>query len=108
MELIYKDIDYRPLIHMTVSVMMIIEKCDKNIKRDKPLEALYYYHLILRYITKFLRLKHGLYEKAEYDLKHIYRDVPREETKQIEKFYNVSAQDIEMTLPELEKWIKDL
>lgn len=80
----------------------------KNIKRGKSLEALHYYHLILRYATKFLRLKHGKREKAEYDLKHIYRDLPETETNQLEKFYDVKMQDIETTLSELEKWIKSL
>jgi predicted nucleotidyltransferase len=80
----------------------------KNIRRGKNLEALYYYHLILRYATKFLRLKHEWHEKADYDLKHIYRDLPETETKQLERFYSVSPQDIETALPELEKWIKSL
>lgn len=80
----------------------------KNIRRSKSLEVLYYYHLILRYATKFLRLKYGWHEKADYDLKHIYRDLPEAETKQLEKFYSVSAQDIETALPDLEKWIRSL
>ena len=91
--------DYYKLISLSVV---------KSIKRSKPLEALYYYHLILRYATKFLRLKHGWHEKAEYDLKHVYRDLPEAETKQLEKFYNVSVQDIEAILPELEKWTRSL
>lgn len=91
--------DYYKLIGLSVI---------KSIKRDKPLEALYYYHLILRYVTKFLRLKHGWREKMDYDLKHVYRDLPEAETKQLEKLYSVSPQDLETTLPELEKWIKSL
>ena len=47
----------------------------KNVRRGKSLEVLYYYHLILRYATKFLRLKHGWHEKTDFDLKHIYRDI---------------------------------
>lgn len=80
----------------------------KNVRRNKKLEALYYYHLILRYATKFLRLKHGWHEKAEYDLKHIYRDLPEADIQQLEKLYDVNAQDIETILPELEKWIRSL
>lgn len=80
----------------------------KSSKRSKPLEILYYYHLILRYVTKFLRLKHGWQAKTDYDLKHAYRDLPEVETKQLEKFYNVNIQDIGSILPELEAWIKDL
>lgn len=66
------------------------------------------YHLILRYATKFLRLKHGWHEKADYDLKHVYRDLLEADTKQLEKLYGVNAQDIEAVLPSLETWIKDL
>lgn len=91
--------DYYKLISLSVL---------KSVKRSKPLEALYYYHLILRYVTKFLRLKHGWHEKAEYDLKHIYRDLPEADTKQLEKFYDVNAQEIEAVLPELEEWIRTL
>lgn len=80
----------------------------KNVRRGKKLEALYYYHLILRYTTKFLRLKYGWPEKTDFDLKHIYRDVPNAETKQLERFYNVPAGDIEDVLPELKSWIKSL
>lgn len=80
----------------------------KSFKRNKPLEALHYYHLILRYATKFLRLKHGWHEKADYDLKHIYRDLPEAETKNIERFYDIRAGEIEGILPELETWVKSL
>lgn len=80
----------------------------KSVKRSKPLEALYYYHLILRYVTNFLRLNHGLREKTDYDLKHVYRDLSEAETKQLEKFYSISPQDVETSLPELEKWISSL
>lgn len=80
----------------------------KNIRRDKKLEALYYYHLILRYATKFLRIKYGWYEKTDFDLKHIYRDIPVEEINQLEQFYDVRAIDIERTLPDIEKWINNL
>ena len=80
----------------------------KNVRRNKNLEALYYYHLILRYATKFLRLKYGWHEKTDFDLKHIYRDIPESETKQLEKFYNVSPHDIEQNLTELEEWIRSL
>lgn len=80
----------------------------KNIRRGKHLEALYYYHLILRYATKFLRLKHGWHDKAEFDLKHIYRDLPETEVKHLEEFYSVKPSDIESSLMELESWIKSL
>ncbi len=80
----------------------------KNIKRDKKLEALYYYHLILQYATKFLRLKYGWHEKIEYDLKHIYRDIPASEVERLESFYGVSLVDIESKLPAVEKWIMGL
>ena len=91
--------DYCKLISLSVI---------KSVRRGKPLEALYYYHLLLRYATKFLRLKHGWHEKTDYDLKHIYRDLPKAEANQLEKFYSVSLQDIETALPELKKWIKSL
>lgn len=91
--------DYYKLINLSVR---------KSVERNKPLEALYYYHLILRYATKFLRLKHGLHEKTDYDLKHIYQDLPENETKQLEKFYSVNLQDIEEVLPSLEEWVKGL
>ena len=80
----------------------------KNVRRGKSLEALYYYHLILRYATKFLRLKYGWHEKTDFDLKHIYRDVPEEHTKQLERFYSISPYDIEESLPELKNWIMSL
>ncbi|MBP6038430.1 MAG: nucleotidyltransferase domain-containing protein [Candidatus Saccharimonas sp.] len=80
----------------------------KNVRRNKSLEALYYYHLILRYATKFLRLKYGWHEKTDFDLKHIYRDIPENEVKNLERFYDVRASDIEDILPELEGWIKSL
>ena len=80
----------------------------KNVRRGKNLEALYYYHIILRYATKFLRLKHGWHEKTDFDLKHIYRDIPESEVKNLERFYEVPTSEIENILPELEVWIKDL
>jgi predicted nucleotidyltransferase len=80
----------------------------KNVRRGKSLEALYYYHLILRYATKFLRLKYGWHEKTDFDLKHIYRDIPEAEVKNLERFYDVRASEIESVLPELEAWIKSL
>lgn len=80
----------------------------KNVRRNKSLEALYYYHLILRYATKFLRLKYGWHEKTDFDLKHIYRDIPESETEQLEKLYSISPQDVERSLIELEKWIRSL
>lgn len=80
----------------------------KNVRRGKNLEALYYYHLILRYATKFLRLKYDWYEKADFDLKHIYRDIPENEVKKLERLYDVSVGEIENTLPELKGWIKSL
>lgn len=80
----------------------------KNVRRDKKLEALYYYHLILRYVTKFLRLKYGWYEKTDFDLKHIYRDIPENEVKNLERFYDVRAGEVEGILPELETWVKGL
>ncbi len=91
--------DYYKLISLSVI---------KSFKRNKTLEALYYYHLILRYATKFLRLKHGWREKMDYDLKHIYRDIPETEVKNLERFYDVRASEIEAALPELESWIKGL
>ena len=80
----------------------------KNVRRGKSLEALYYYHLILRYATKFLRLKHGWHEKTDFDLKHIYRDIPEAEVKNLERFYDVPTSEIESVLSELEAWIRSL
>jgi hypothetical protein len=80
----------------------------KNVRRGKSLEALYYYHLFLRYVTKFLRLKYGWHEKTDFDLKHIYRDIPETETRNLERYYDVRASEIEAVLPELECWIKSL
>lgn len=80
----------------------------KNVRRNKKLEALYYYHLILRYATKFLRLKYDWHEKTDFDLKHIYRDIPKNEVKNLERFYDVRAGEIENTLPELEAWVRSL
>ena len=80
----------------------------KNVRRNKNLEALYHYHLILRYATKFLRLKYGWHEKIDFDLKHIYRDIPENEVKNLERFYDVQASKIESILPELEGWIRSL
>ncbi len=80
----------------------------KNVRRNKNLEALYYYHLILRYATKFLRLKYGWHEKTDFDLKHIYRDIPENEVKNLERFYDVRIGEIENILPEIERWIKGL
>jgi predicted nucleotidyltransferase len=80
----------------------------KNIRRGKNLEALYYYHLTLRHATKYLRLKYGWNEKTDFDLKHIYRDLPENETKRLEQFYDIQLREIEDVLPELEKWIDSL
>lgn len=80
----------------------------KNLRRGKNLEALGYYHLTLRYATKFLRLKYGWHEKTDFDLKHIYRDIPETEVKNLERFYDARASEIEVVLPELESWIKGL
>lgn len=80
----------------------------KNVRRGRNLEALYYYHLILRYATKFLRLKYGWHEKTDFDLKHIYRDIPESEIKNLERFYDVRVGEIESMLPELEGWVKRL
>lgn len=80
----------------------------KNVRRGRDLEALYYYHIILRYVTKFLRLKYGWYEKTNFDLKHIYRDVPEDEARNLERLYDTRISEIEETLPELEAWIKSL
>lgn len=80
----------------------------KNVRRNKSLEALHYYHLILRYATMFLRLKYGWHEKTDFDLKHIYRDIPESEAKNLERFYDVRASEVESVLPELERWIKSL
>lgn len=80
----------------------------KSAKRGKSLEVLYYYHLILRYTTRYLRIKHGWHDKTDYDLKHVYRDIPEAEVKNIERFYDVRANEVESNLPELEKWIESL
>lgn len=80
----------------------------KNVRRGKKLEALGYYHQILRYATKFLRLKYDWYEKTDFDVKHIYRDVPEAEVKNLERFYDVRASEIESVLPKLEAWVKSL
>lgn len=80
----------------------------KNVRRNKKLEALYYYHLILRYATKFLRLKYGWHEKTDFDLKHVYRDIPENEVRSLEQFYDVKADEVVSVLPELERWIKSL
>lgn len=91
--------DYYALIRLSVI---------KSINRNKSLEALYYYHLILRYATKFLRIKYGWREKTDYDLKHVYRDLPEAETKQLETLYSVTPKEVEAILPDLEKWIRSL
>jgi predicted nucleotidyltransferase len=80
----------------------------KSIRRGRPLEALYYYHLMLRYATKFLWLKQSLPEKADYDLKHIYRTTPKEEIAALERFYDVRMSNIETTMPKLKDWIHSL
>ena len=80
----------------------------KNIRRNKNLEALYYYHLILRYATKFLRIKYGWPKKTDFDLKHIYRDIPNNETEKLEKFYDVRISEIKDNMLDLERWIKNL
>lgn len=86
-----------------------MEKCvRKNILRGRPLEALYYYQIILRYGTKFLHLKYDVREKREYDLKHIYRDIPKEETKKLESLYSIQVDSISDRLPELETWVNGL
>lgn len=80
----------------------------KNVRRGKNLEALYYYHIILRYATKFLRLKYGWHEKTDFDLKNIYRDIPESEVKNLERFYDVRGSEIENIIPELEAWVNGL
>ena len=80
----------------------------KNVLRKKPLEALYYYHLILKYTTKFLWLKYDVPEKKGFDLKHIYRTLPEQDTQMLEEFYNVAIQGIAATLPKLREWIYSL
>ncbi len=80
----------------------------KNIRRGRKLEALYYYYLILRYATKFLRLKNGWPEKTNFDLKHIYRDIPKCDVDNLEKFYDIKPSELEDVLPRLKKWIDSL
>lgn len=80
----------------------------KNILRQKPLEALYYYHMILGYAVRFLRLKYGVPEKADFGLKHIYRDVPKEDVEKLEYFYSVKPSEVEGKLEELRSWIESL
>lgn len=80
----------------------------KNIHRGRSLEALYYYHLILKYATKFLWLKYGIPEKKDFDLKHIYRSAPNQDTSSLECFYDVRVADIESVLPRLRDWIHSL
>lgn len=80
----------------------------KNIRRGKNLETIYYYHLILKYATKFLWLKYGVEEKKDFDLKHIYRSTPKQDTDALEQFYDVRVSDIESILPQLRAWIHSL
>ncbi len=80
----------------------------KSIKRDLPMEELYYWHQILQYATKFLRRKHGWHDKVEYDLKHIHRDLPSETVAQLRRFYDVRIDEIEGEMPALKEWIWSL
>ena len=80
----------------------------KSLRRGNKLEAIYYFHMILRYATKFLHLKYGLPEKADFDLKHIYRDIPKDETDRLELFYDTKSTDIESALSELKSWVQSL
>jgi len=80
----------------------------KSIKRDTPLETLYYWHLILQYATKFLRRKYGWHDKAEYDLKHIHRDLPKEIVDTMRGFYDTRISEIENKIPDLKEWIWSL
>jgi len=80
----------------------------KCLHRNQPLEALYYWHLILQYATIFLRRKHGWHDKTEYDLKHIHRDLPTDVVEKLKDFYDTKTDDFENKLPELRKWIWEL
>lgn len=80
----------------------------KSVRRNNRLEAIYYYHLILKYATTFLWLKHGVPEKKEFDLKHLRRYVSTQYANTLERFYDVRVSDIEMTLPSLREWIYSL
>ena len=83
-------------------------KVVKNVRRDQPLEALYYWHLILQYVTVFLRRKYGWHDKAEYDLKHVHRDLPAGIVEKLEYFYNIQTGNLEEKLPKLKEWIWSL
>lgn len=77
----------------------------KCVRRNQPLEALYYWHLTLQYVTTFLRRKHGWHDKIEFDLKHIHRDLPIDVVEELKYFYNVQTGDLEKELPRLKEWI---
>lgn len=80
----------------------------KSIKREQPLEELYYWHLVLRYATTFLRRKYGWHDKIEYDLKHIYHDLPKDVTKNLRDFYDTNIDGIEAKMHTLKEWIWQL
>lgn len=80
----------------------------KNLRREKPLEAIVYYQSLLEYIVKYYRLKSGLVAKKDFRFKHLYHDLAPEITAKIEYFYFISADDLESRLDELGDWIKEL
>lgn len=61
----------------------------KEVARSHSLEALSYYHSeVLEPLVELLRLRYCP-EKREYGLKHVYRDLPLKEVRELERFYLV-------------------
>lgn len=80
----------------------------KSIRRGRKLETVYYYHLILKYATKFLWLRNGVPEKKDFDLKHLYRNISTQDADSLGAFYDTRTSEVEETLPSLKEWIYSL
>lgn len=80
----------------------------KNLLRNKPLEAMIYYENIIEMGIKYLRLKKNLCNKTDFNFKHVYSDLSKQQTKKIEELRFVKPVEIEKNLPNLEKWLENL
>lgn len=78
----------------------------KNALRGKKMESHEYYRNILVRVLGYLRSKAGISEKADFDFKHVYKDIPREEVAKLEEYYFADVKD--ETIESLKSWLKSL
>lgn len=78
----------------------------KNALREKKMESREYYRSILVRVLEYLRKKAGIAEKADFDFKHCYKDIPKDVVAKLEEFYFTDVDDD--TIESLKSWLKSL